>query len=129
MPEWFEDESFWMEMYPFTFSEKRFEVAEEEVSKITALVGFQGTSVLDLCCGPGRHAVVLAKRGYSVTAVDRSRFLIGKAEERAKTAGVQIEFTQQDMRNFLRLEVHDLVLNMFTSLAALTPRRPEKIRR
>jgi SAM-dependent methyltransferase len=115
MPQWFEDESFWIESYPFTFSEKRFEAAEDEVTKIIKLVGFQGSSVLDLCCGPGRHAVVLAKRGYLVTAVDRSKFLLDRGDERAKAAGIQIEFVQEDMRNFVRPASYDLVLNFFTS--------------
>ncbi|MGH7771376.1 MAG: class I SAM-dependent methyltransferase [Candidatus Binatia bacterium] len=125
MPEWFEDESFWTEMYPFTFSEKRFEVAAEEVDKIINLVGFQGSSVLDLCCGPGRHAVLLAKKGYSVTAVDKSRFLIGKAVERAKAAGVQIELVQEDMRNFARPAAYDLVLNFFTSFGYFDDREDD----
>jgi ubiquinone/menaquinone biosynthesis C-methylase UbiE len=81
MPEWFEDESLWIETYPLMFSEQRFEMAEEEINKIIALVDFQGTSVLDLCCGPGRHAVILAKKGYSVTAVDRTRFLLWKRND------------------------------------------------
>jgi hypothetical protein len=34
MAEWFEDESLWIETYPFTFSEQRFALAEEEVNKI-----------------------------------------------------------------------------------------------
>ena len=51
MPEWFEDESFWADTHPFTFPEKRFEAAEQEI-QIIGLVGFQGTAVLDLCCGP-----------------------------------------------------------------------------
>ena len=40
MPEWFEDESLWVETYPFTFSEQRFTMAEEEVNKIIELVDF-----------------------------------------------------------------------------------------
>jgi len=115
MPEWFEDEALWIETYPFTFSEQRFAMAEEEVNKIIALVGFQGTSVLDLCCGPGRHAVALAKRGYSVTGVDRSKFLLEKAAERAKAEGVRVEFLQKDIRNFARPAAYDLAMNFFTS--------------
>jgi len=115
VPEWFEDESLWIATYPFTFSEQRFAMAEEEVNKIIALVDFQGTSVLDLCCGPGRHAVVLAKRGCSVTGVDKSKFLLQKAEERVKVEGVRVEFVQEDMRNFSRSAAYDLVLNFFTS--------------
>ena len=115
MPEWFEDESLWIATYPFTFSEQRFAMAEEEVNKIIALVDFQGTSVLDLCCGPGRHAVVLAKRGCSVTGVDKSKFLLQKAEERVKVEGVRVEFVQEDMRNFNRPGAYDFALNFFTS--------------
>lgn len=115
MSEWFEDESFWAETYPFTFPEKRFEAAGEEIDKIIHLVGFQGTAVLDLCCGPGRHAVVLAKSGYAVTAVDRTQFLLHKAKERAEAQGVAIEFVQEDMRNFVRPAAYDLALNVFTS--------------
>ncbi|HSH07592.1 MAG TPA: class I SAM-dependent methyltransferase [Burkholderiales bacterium] len=32
-----------------------------------------GGAVLDLACGPGRHARLLAQRGHPVTAVDRDR--------------------------------------------------------
>ena len=125
MPEWFENESLWIETYPFTFSEQRFAMAEEEVAKIVALVDFQGRSVLDLCCGPGRHSVVLAKRGCSVTAVDRSRFLLQKAEERAKAAGVRVEFIQEDMRNFSRPGAYDLALNFFTSFGYFNDREDD----
>jgi len=125
MPEWFEDESLWIETYPFTFSEQRFAIAEEEVNKIIALVDFQGTSVLDLCCGPGRHAVVLAKRGCSVTAVDRSRFLLQQAEERAKAEGVRIELVHEDMRDFSRPAAYDLVLNFFTSFGYFNDREDD----
>lgn len=125
MTEWFEDESLWTETYPFTFSEQRFAAAEEEVNKIVALVNFQGTSVLDLCCGPGRHAVILAKRGCAVTGVDRSKFLLQKAEERANAEGVRIEFVHEDMRNFARPAAYDLALNFFTSFGYFNDREDD----
>lgn len=41
-------------------------------------------NILDLCCGQGRHAIELAKRGYtSIVGIDRSRFLIRLARKRA----------------------------------------------
>jgi SAM-dependent methyltransferase len=125
MPEWFGDESLWIETYPFTFSEQRFAMAEEEVGKILALVNFRGASVLDLCCGPGRHAVVLAKRGCSVTGVDRSKFLLEKAAERAKAEGVRVEFLEQDMRDFSRPAAYDLVINFFTSFGYFNDREAD----
>jgi len=74
--EWFADESIWKDLYPFTFPESAFAVGDEQVEKILRLTGVGRGKVLDLCCGPGRHTVALAKRGFAVTAVDRTRFII-----------------------------------------------------
>ena len=115
MPEWFEDESFWIDLYPFMFSEERFAAAEEEMEKAIRLLDFKGSSVLDLCCGPGRHSLVLAERGFTVTGVDRTEFLLEKARTEAETRGLEIEWIQQDMRDFVRPEAFDLVLSMLTS--------------
>ena len=113
--EWYEDESFWMETYPFLFPEKRFKLAEEEADQLLQLLDFQGTSILDLCCGPGRFAVPLARRGFQVTGVDRSDFLLDKARATASEAHLKIEWVRQDMRQFSRSETFDLVLSMYTS--------------
>jgi len=115
MTEWFEDESLWAALYPYMFSERRFEIADEQVQKALALTGSQAGVVLDLCCGPGRHAIALSKRGFRVIGVDRSLFLLGKAREKARAARVETEFICEDMRRFLRPRAFDLILNMFTS--------------
>jgi len=115
MEEWFENERFWVDLYPFLFPEKGFQTAVEEIEKIIALTGFKGKRVLDLCCGPGRHTVVLAKKGYTVTAVDGTPFLLKKAQELAQAEGVSVEWVLEDMRNFIRPDSYDLVVNLFTS--------------
>jgi hypothetical protein len=51
--EWFDDDSFWRELYPFMFSEQRIDAADEQVADALALIKPSGKSVLDLCCGPG----------------------------------------------------------------------------
>lgn len=113
--EWFDDETFWTDLYPFLFTEERLGAAEEEVENLLSLVPYQGRTVLDLCCGPGRHSVPLARRGLKVTGVDHSPFLLRKAEERAREAGVRVEWVQSDMRDFVRPGAFDLAINMFTS--------------
>jgi len=115
MSEWFENESFWKETYNFLFPEKLFIETNTQVESILKLIGFNGSSILDLCCGPGRCSIVLAKKGFSVTGVDRSPFLLDKAKERAKSEGLSVEWVLEDMRRFIRPESYDLVLNMFTS--------------
>jgi len=50
-----------------------------------------------LCCGPGRHALEFARRGYRVTGVDGTKFLLDRAKKRAAESGQQIEWIHQDM--------------------------------
>lgn len=115
MGNWFENETFWQEMYHFLFPEERFIAAPEEIKKIISLVGIKRGSALDLCCGPGRHSIALAKEGFTVTAVDLSRFLLGKAKELGETEKADIEWVRDDMRKFIRPGAFDLIFNLFTS--------------
>lgn len=115
MGEWFDSETFWEETYPFMFVPERIEGAQEEVEKLLKLVSMERGSVLDLCCGPGRHAVELARRGLEVTGVDLSRFLLQKAGEMADASNVEVEWVEDDMRRFIRPQAFDLVLSLFTS--------------
>jgi len=113
--EWFEDEVFWRELYPFMFSERRIAEADAQMAKVRALTQPVGKAVLDLCCGPGRCSIALAKRGFRVTGVDRTKYLLGKARAKARAARLKIEWVEKDMRDFVRPESFDLVINMFTS--------------
>jgi SAM-dependent methyltransferase len=113
--EWFDNDSFWRDLYPFMFPEKRFADAALEVDKAITLAAPKGKSVLDLCCGPGRCSVALANRGFAVTGVDKTAYLLDKAKARARAAKVKIEWVQADMRDFVRPESFDFVLSMFTS--------------
>jgi SAM-dependent methyltransferase len=113
--EWYEDEAFWEAFTPYMFRDTRFAAAEEECDKVLALAEFGGERILDLCCGPGRHSIALARRGHAVTGVDRTRFLLDKARERARAADVQVEWILEDMRTFVRPAAFDLALSMFTS--------------
>ncbi|MDP6665959.1 MAG: class I SAM-dependent methyltransferase [Dehalococcoidia bacterium] len=115
MATWFEDEHFWTELYPFMFPDKSFEAAGEQVEKIIRLAGLDPGGVLDLACGPGRHAVEFAKRGLQVTGVDLSSFLLDKARQHSNEQQVNVEWVQEDMRRFVRPGAFDLATNMFSS--------------
>jgi SAM-dependent methyltransferase len=51
----------------------------EFISNCAPLPDFR--RILDLCCGMGRHARELARRGYSVLGIDRDASAIAKARE------------------------------------------------
>ncbi len=113
--QWFENEDFWRDFYQYMFPQERFAAAADEVSRIMELTGVSTGSLLDLCCGPGRHSVEFARQGFSVTGVDRSTYLLEKARRYAAENAVAIEWVQQDMREFVRADAFDLACNLFTS--------------
>jgi SAM-dependent methyltransferase len=115
MREWFENEAFWRELYPYMFDEQRFAQADEQVRNILKLTGIRRGAVLDLCCGPGRHSISLAKRRFQVTGVDCTQFLLNKARRHMRTSRVRVEFVHADMRRFVRLGTYKLAISMFTS--------------
>lgn len=113
--EWFDDDAFWRELYPFMFPEKRFTDTPDQIEMVLALTRPAGMVALDLCCGPGRCSVALAKKGFAVTGVDRTRLLLNKARARARAAKTRVEWVESDMRDFVRPGAFDLALSMFTS--------------
>jgi SAM-dependent methyltransferase len=125
--EWFDDDSFWRELYPVMFPQQRFADADEQMAKALALTKPSGNRVLDLCCGPGRCSIALAKKGFSVTGVDRSKYLLAKARTKGRAARVKIEWVQKDMRDFVRPGAFALVLSMFTSFGYFADKRDDLI--
>ncbi|MGD9107479.1 MAG: methyltransferase domain-containing protein, partial [Desulfobacterales bacterium] len=55
-------------------------------------------TILDLCCGQGRHVLELARRKYKVEGLDRSRYLIQKAKTSAKKENLNVKFREGDAR-------------------------------
>ena len=113
---WFEDEGFWRDYFPVLFPVESFEAATGNLEQVLKLTQLQSGHALDLCCGPGRYALPLARKGFQVTGVDRSAFLLDRARSRATETGVDIEFVEDDMRSFSRPSSFDAVLSLGNSL-------------
>ncbi|MGO9453625.1 MAG: class I SAM-dependent methyltransferase [Candidatus Binataceae bacterium] len=116
MANWYDDNSFWETFRDYMFDPARIELARAEVDNVVALLKLErGASVLDLCCGIGRHSLEFARRGFSVTGVDRTKSYLEQAQATAVKEGLQIEFVQSDMREFTRRDAFDGAINLFTS--------------
>jgi SAM-dependent methyltransferase len=61
-------------------------------------------SVLELAAGPAEHARELARRGLRATALDQSPAMCAYAAAQAKTAGVDLDVVEADMRAFRLME-------------------------
>jgi SAM-dependent methyltransferase len=70
----------------------------------------QGSHILDMGCGTGRHAVELATRGYVVTGVDISSGMLAEAEKAAKEANVKIQWIHADATKFTSKKLYDAAI-------------------
>ncbi len=55
--------------------------------------------ILDIGCGTGRHSIELAYRGYHVTGIDLSESLLSRANAKAMSQNVIVDFQIHDARN------------------------------
>lgn len=75
----------------------------------------KGAALLDLCCGPGRHAVEFARRGLAVTGFDFSAEYLKEAAARAKKKKLPLRLERGDMRRLKFEGEFDAAVNLFTS--------------
>ena len=72
----------------------------QEVDELERLLELEaGCSILDVGCGPGRHAFEFARRGHRVTGVDISESFITIARETARDENLSAKFERLDARN------------------------------
>jgi SAM-dependent methyltransferase len=103
-------------MEPALCAPSRLALADDDVAAILATVQARPTStILDMGCGPGAHAIGFARLGHRVTGVDTSPRLLDRARSRARTAGVDVEWVEADMRTFQRPRSFDLICSLYAS--------------
>src|SRR5689334_4995155 len=78
-----------------------------------------GGPVLELACGTGRFTVPLARDGHVVVGLDQSPAMLALARDKARAAGVNVDFVAGDMRDFALARAFALVLIATNSLLHL----------
>ncbi len=71
-----------------------------------------GMDVLDVGCGPGRHALELAARGMHVTGVDISQRFVDLAAASAAARGLSADFVRRDARALDFVDRFDAVISL-----------------
>lgn len=102
--------------YDALYADKDYDAECDLVQLLASRYGIGAASILDLGCGTGRHAVALAARGCTVTGVDVSADMLLRAEARAESAGVSVDFVAGDVRDVRLGRRFDVVLLMFAVL-------------
>lgn len=95
----------------------------DEVAFIPAVyhrhTGARLQSVLEIACGPGYHAMALARQGVRAVGLDLSEGMIELARIYAAEAGVEVDFLVADMRDFSLAAPVDMAVCMFDGIDAL----------
>jgi len=117
MKNWHENDQFWEKMRGKLFGDEQWKTAEKEVEQLISLLNLKtGDTLLDMCCGPGRHSLEFASRGFDVTGVDRTEHYLENARAKAKERNLEIELVHDDARIFERDKSFNAAVLMYTSL-------------
>lgn len=79
--------------------------------------------ILDLGCGTGGHAVLLAHRGYQLSGVDISGSMLSIARSKAKELHLKIDYQLQNIRELQFEKSFDAVISMFAVMGYQTSNR------
>jgi SAM-dependent methyltransferase len=108
-------------MYDVLYRDKDYEIECDRIEQIIRDdCQLSARSILDLGCGTGNHALRLAKRGYSVTGVDRSPEMLELAKDKSRDSSLDCTFIQSDIRTFKSKQKFDVIIMMFAVLGYLT---------
>ena len=77
-------------------------------------------TAVDLACGTGSVALLLARKGLAVTAVDMSEEMLCQASQKALAAGEEIFFVHQNLQQLQLSRAVDLAVCALDSLNYIT---------
>lgn len=81
----------------------------------------KGPKLLDLGCGPGIYAELLAQRGFQVTGIDFSKRSIDYAVESSRKNKLDIEYHYQNYLDMDYSEEFDMAILVYCDLGVLSP--------
>jgi SAM-dependent methyltransferase len=106
-----------VDFYDDLYEGKDYAAEAEYVDELIRRYSPGATSVLDLGCGTGRHAIKFAEKGYYVVGVDRSPDMIAKAHDNRQQVLPQVRerltFERRDIRDLGLDRQFDIVVALF----------------
>lgn len=114
---WWQD--FFDEEYPVIYAPAISpEQTEREVAAAVSILRLkEGSKVLDLGCGTGRHSIALKRRGMRVLGVDSSAKLLKIARDRADRVGAFPQWIRGDTRELpLKPGCFDAAIYLFNTI-------------
>lgn len=103
--------------YDLLYQDKNYLGEAQFIEKILQTYAPNACELLELGCGTGAHAVLLAKQGYQIHGVDLSAEMLRRADSRLSQLSPDLKsslkFTQGDIRQIRLNQTFDAVLSLF----------------
>jgi len=102
--------------YNLFYRDKDYAGEAEYVHTLVQEHSTEARSILDLGCGTGRHAIMLAQKGYEVAGVDRSEEMLAVANTQLTSSAfkdLSLSFHQGDIRSVRLDRRFDVVVSLF----------------
>jgi SAM-dependent methyltransferase len=105
--------------YDALYAEKDYAAEVDYLERLLSkYAGTPVSTILDLGCGTGGHALRLAERGYLVTGVDRSAEMLTLAQEKSRPGNP--EYLRSDLVRLNLGREFDAVISMFAVMSYVT---------
>lgn len=103
--------------YDLLYNDKDYEGEATFVADLVSRHIPNATSILELGCGTGKHALAFARRGYNVAGVDLSHEMTTQARRRLSNAilpvNIHVSFEEGDIRTLRLNKTYDVVISLF----------------
>ena len=103
--------------YDLMYQDKDYVGEAQFIQRLIQTYAPATTTILELGCGTGNHAMLLAKEGYQVHGVDLSQEMLGYANERrdrlSPALATKLQFSQGDLLQVRLDRKFDVVLSLF----------------
>ncbi len=103
--------------YNLLYRDKDYVREAQFIHQLVQTYAPNASSILDLGCGTGTHAILLAQEGYQVHGVDLSADMLQQANEQRTQLPTKLQsrlhFTQGDIRQVCLNQTFDVVLSLF----------------
>jgi len=109
----------WQKSFSRPYSETVAKLLKKELQRNRIEPG----KFLDLACGTGDAAIVMAERGWIVTGVDSSPAMLDKAREKVKERRLYVSFLQQRMEELDLGETFHMAGSFYDSINHITSKR------
>lgn len=107
--------------YDLIYKHKDYKKESAQVTKLIKKYHPQGVKILNVGCGTGNHDLEFARKGYTITGIDSSEYMLKEALRKPGVEAAGIRFKKKDIRfDSIDDQPYDIVLSLFHVISYLT---------